>query len=93
MGQSAVTATLEDVAIAALSGDSLRTRSLMQDWLAARPDLQRLPPPLSQDSTTLSLLAALAELMAQRLGQNPPPGRPALARHPSPCICCGRACI
>ena len=93
MGQSTVTATLEDVAVAALSGDSLHTRSLMQDWLAARPDLERLPPPLSQDSTTRSLLAALAELMAQRLGQNPPHGRPALARHPSPCICCGQACI
>jgi hypothetical protein len=64
---------MEDVAVAALSGDSLRTRSLMQDWLAGRPDVERLPPPVSPDPTTRSLIAALVELMAQRLGQNPPP--------------------
>jgi len=72
MGQPIVTTTLEDVAIAALAGDGLLTRSLMPDWLGGGPDLERLGPLLSQDPTVRSLVAALAELTAQRLGQNAP---------------------
>jgi hypothetical protein len=84
MGQPAVTTTLEDVAIAALSGDSLRTRSLMQDWLSGHPKLAILPPPISQDATTRSLIAALAELMAQRLDQTPPSWAAGIGPAPQP---------
>jgi hypothetical protein len=72
MGRQNVITTLEDVAVAALDGDSLRTRSLMQDWLAGHPDIGTLPPPFVEDPTVRSLVASLVELMAQRLGQTPP---------------------
>jgi hypothetical protein len=84
MRQPAVTTTLEDVAIAALSGDSLRTRSLMQDWISGNPNLAILPLPISQDPTTRSLIAALAELMAERRGQTPPSWAADIGPAPNP---------
>ena len=84
MGEQAVATTLDDVAVAALSGDSLRTRSLMQDWISGNTNLEMHLPPVTQDPTTRSLTAALAELMAQRLGQNPPPWTAGIGAAPHP---------
>jgi hypothetical protein len=84
MGQSTLNITLEDIATAALCGDGLRTRSLMQDWIAGHPDVERLPAPVSQDAWIRPLVAGLAELMEERLGQNAPPWAAAIGAAPAP---------
>jgi hypothetical protein len=63
---------IQQIARSALAGDALATRSLVQDWLASSPQLADIPRPMSDDQTELSLAAALAELLAGRLGQSPP---------------------
>jgi hypothetical protein len=84
MGQQAVTNILEAIAAAALGGDGLLARSLIQDWLSGHPDVERLSLPVSQDPMIRSLTAALAELMAQRLGQMPPPWAAGIGPAPRP---------
>ena len=65
---------LERIARAALDGDGLQARSLLQDWLRTAPVVAEVPPPdASTDPAAASLTAALSELMADRLGQPPPP--------------------
>src|SRR4051794_37918306 len=63
---------IEQVAQAALSGDALRLRSLVQDWLGEHPKLADTPAPASIDQTVLSVAAGLVELFAQRRGESPP---------------------
>ncbi len=84
MGQSTLTIALENVAVAALNGDALLARSLMRDWLAGQPEIELLPPPRSQHEMIRPLTAALAELMAERLGQNPPSWAAGIGPAPRP---------
>jgi len=71
MGKSAMT-LIEDLAAAALAGDGLTARSLLQDFQRARPRLADVPPPSSRDPRVRSLAAALVEMMAERNGEPPP---------------------
>lgn len=64
--------SLEQLAEAALQGDSLLLRSLTQDWLRENPSLNECQPPRINDPRILAVAAALIELFAQRLHQSPP---------------------
>jgi hypothetical protein len=65
--------TIEQLAQAALNGESLRLRSLTQDLLREQPLLSAYPKPQTQDPRLLTTAAALLELLAGRLHQAPPP--------------------
>jgi hypothetical protein len=65
-------ATLDNIGIAALQRDSLRLRSLVQDFVAGNPDLSAVPRPSSEDPRVLSAAASIVELLALRAGQQPP---------------------
>jgi hypothetical protein len=75
---------LEEIARAALDGEALATRNLLQDWLVSKPALAALPPPSSDDPKIRSLAAALAELLAERFGQAPPPWAATIGPAPEP---------
>ena len=64
--------TLEQLATAALNGESLRLRSLTQDLLREPPRLSDYPQPQTNDPRLLAAVAALVELFALRLAQTPP---------------------
>ena len=64
--------TIEQLAEAALNGESLLLRSLTQDLLRERPSLSECPKPQTNDSRTLAAAASLVELLASRLHQAPP---------------------
>lgn len=63
---------IDQLAEAALMRDSLRLRSLLQDWLAGKPRMSDVARPETPDPRILVLSAALVELFAARLGQQPP---------------------
>ena len=63
---------IEQLAEAALNRDALLLRSLTQDLLRERPTLKDFARPLSVDFRTLAAAAALIELFAERLHQEPP---------------------
>jgi hypothetical protein len=63
---------LEDIARAALAGDSLGARSLTQDFLDQPHQLRSLPKPETADQNVLALSAGLAELFASRSNQQAP---------------------
>lgn len=63
---------IEEIAQAILDGNGLLVRSLVQDFLRAKPCLQDIPKPAIEDHTLLAIAAALLELFAQRLEQSPP---------------------
>lgn len=64
--------TLEQLAAAALQGESLSLRSLTQDWLRTQPNLSDCPKPQTTDASQLAAAASLVELLAARLHQPPP---------------------
>jgi hypothetical protein len=64
--------TLEQMAEAALNGESLLLRSLTQDWLRGQHSLSDCPKPQTTDLRLLAAAASLVELFAQRLEQIPP---------------------
>jgi len=64
--------TIEQIAEAALDGDSLQLRSLTQDLLREHPILTDYPKPHTNDSRLLAAAASLVELLALRLRQTPP---------------------
>jgi hypothetical protein len=64
--------TLEEVARAALSRDSLRLRSLAQDFLLENPRLSEYARPATSDNRVLATSAALIELFALRAHQAAP---------------------
>jgi hypothetical protein len=66
-------APIEQLAEAALNGESLRLRSLTQDLLRENPNLSECPKPQTNDSRILAAAASLVELLASRLRQAPPP--------------------
>jgi hypothetical protein len=63
---------IEQMAEAALMRDSLRLRSLVQDWVRSGLPLSGLSRPNSTDPNTLAVSAALVELLALRQGQISP---------------------
>ena len=63
---------IEHIAEAALNGDSLKTRSLVQDFFQAGPQLSQIAPPDTDDNQLLAACAALLELFALRLKQTAP---------------------
>lgn len=63
---------IEQIAQAALAGDSLETRSLTQDFLREEKRLQDVPKPQTTDARVLALSAGLAELFASRANQSAP---------------------
>lgn len=64
--------TIEQLAEAALNGESLLLRSLTQDLLREHPSLSEYPKPETNDSRILAAAASLVELLASRLHQSPP---------------------
>ena len=65
-------ATLEQLARAALNRDSLRLRSLTQDFLRENQSLDTTARPATDDVRLLPVAAALIELFAERRKQIPP---------------------
>ncbi len=63
---------IEDIARAAVNGEALQVRSMVQDWLAAQLHLAHVPRPDVEDSVILSVAAALVELFAMRREEPPP---------------------
>ena len=63
---------IEQLAEAAINQDALLLRSLTQDFLRERPRLKDFPRPMAVDFKTLVAAAALIELFAERLHQEPP---------------------
>lgn len=63
---------IEQLAEAALNGESLLLRSLAQDLLREQPQLSEHPKPQTNDLQILAASASLVELLAQRLHQAPP---------------------
>jgi hypothetical protein len=64
--------SLEEIARAALDGDPLLLRSLVQDWCVAGLRLAEVARPATHDPTVLAVSAALAELFALRTAQSAP---------------------
>ncbi len=64
---------IEQLAEAALHRDSLRLRSLVQDIARTKINWNMISRPTSNDPRLLALSASLAELLASRQKQTPPP--------------------
>lgn len=67
---------IEQIAEAALAGDALKLRSLVQDFLRRRPNLSAIARPQSNDERILAISAALLELFAMRTNQPAPAWTP-----------------
>ena len=63
---------IEQLAEAAIQQNALLLRSLTQDLLREHPTFKDFPRPVTVDFKTLSAAAALIELFAERLHQEPP---------------------
>src|SRR4051794_24321536 len=57
---------------AALRGDALGTRSLVQDWVERGSSWTEAPQPVSDDPRVLAVAASLVEMFAERAGQPSP---------------------
>ena len=75
---------IEQLAEAAIKQDALSLRSLTQDFLRERPRLKDFPQPVAVDFKTLAAAAALIELFAERLHQEPPAWTRAIGALPEP---------
>ncbi len=63
---------IECLAEAVLNGESLKARSLTQDFFRQNSNLTNIPKPAVDDVRVLAASASLLELFAVRLGQNAP---------------------
>ena len=63
---------IEQLAAAALSGDSMQTRSLTQEFFREAPHLPDIPKPAIADKQLLAATASLLELFAERTNQLAP---------------------
>ncbi len=63
---------IEQMAEAAINRDSLRLRSLVQDWTRSGIPISEIRRPNQTDAKILAISAALVELLAERRGENPP---------------------
>jgi hypothetical protein len=75
---------IEQIAEAALSGDSLQARSLVQDFFRQHPELAVIRPPQTNDERILAISAALLELFAMRTNQAAPAWTPTIGPLPEP---------
>lgn len=75
---------IEEIAQAALTGDGLETRSLVQDFLRQNPELNQIPIPDTNDMKVLAATASLLELFAARRGQQPPAWTSKIGSLPEP---------
>jgi hypothetical protein len=64
--------TAEALAHTALNGESLKLRSLAQDFVRDYPQFADIPRPVTSDAQVLGTAAALVELLADHAGQTPP---------------------
>jgi len=76
--------TIEQLAEAALNGESLLLRSLTQDLLREHPSLSEYPKPQTNDARLLATAASLVELLALRLRHSPPPWTKDVGALPEP---------
>lgn len=76
--------TIEHVAEAALSGEALRLRGLVQEMLLEFPQLAEVPRPTTDDQRLLAIAAALVELIAVRAGQPAPSWTADIGPAPAP---------
>lgn len=58
--------SIEQLAYAALNGDALQLRSLIQDWLTENAPISACSPPANSDLTIRVIAAGLVELLAER---------------------------
>jgi len=65
-------AKLEEIAAAALAGESLQVRALVQEFLREHPQLAQIPQPQSHDERILAVAAGFLELLAARRQQSAP---------------------
>lgn len=63
---------IEELAKAAINQEALLLRSLTQDLLLEHSRLSDVPRPVAIDFKTLAAAAALIEMFAERLHQEPP---------------------
>jgi hypothetical protein len=63
---------IEKIAEAALQGDGLMARSLVQDFFRSHPRLAEVSKPVTEDQRLLAAAASLLELFALRLKQQAP---------------------
>lgn len=63
---------LERIARAAVEGDGLLVRSLVQEWLETNPQFDQTASPATCDAEVLAVAASIAELLSERMGQRPP---------------------
>ncbi len=75
---------IEQIAEAALNGQSLETRSLVQEFFQANPELQTIPQPNLTDTKILATSASLLELFADRLNQDAPAWTATVSALPEP---------
>jgi hypothetical protein len=75
---------IEQLAEAAINQDALSLRSLTQDLLREGPVLKDYPRPMASDFKTLAAAAALIELFAERLHQEPPAWTQEIGALPEP---------
>ncbi len=64
--------SIEQIARAALDGEALLVRSLVQDLLVSDLALAEIPKPSAKDDKLLATASAILELLAQRAGVEPP---------------------
>ncbi len=75
---------IEQMAEAALKGDGLTVRSLVQDFYRESPRLVDIPKPAVDDERLLAASASLLELLANRLGQDAPAWTKTIGSLPEP---------
>lgn len=63
---------IDELAEAALSGDALLLRSVVQDWLRETRQFQTVAAPTSIDPAQRAVAAGLVEMFAERARQTPP---------------------
>jgi hypothetical protein len=64
--------SIEQLAEAAIKGDSLQLRSLAQDWLRGRERFDLIPKPDLTDQNLMAIAASLVEMFAERAGTAAP---------------------
>lgn len=65
-------AGVDDMAEAALAGDAMRLRTVVQEWLRTRPVMAEVGPPVGEDMAQRVVAAGMVELFALRTGQPEP---------------------
>ncbi len=75
---------LRDLVVALLAYDTLAARQWVADSLREGGDWESVPRPADLDATGMVVAAGVAELLAERAGQAPPPWAKAIEASPTP---------